>query len=364
MMAGITDWVRLQPATASPVVARKRPHMHVYAALFVGAAVSFCLARLLGDRLGPASDIFAIAGSATCGWSWLLSRALFRVPSAQRPHWPLMLVLALVAAEAVLQLGGDRATPSVRMIVNAETLVSSTLLLLAMIEPLKSVHREMPRAEWKFRVVFAIGYALLLAIAVIGIDGASPGSVAATWSGTIKVSCAGIALIGTGLAVRYRGEHPLLPTREQKRRPAAVDESGLGERLAAVMRDEAVYTMPELRVADVARRVGEADYKVSQCITGALGFRNFNHMINHVRIAAAKRKLADALFDRLPVLTIALDCGFGSIGPFNRAFKAETGMTPVHFRRASAQRECGAISHRVSDIASIREIGAAATASR
>jgi AraC-like DNA-binding protein len=35
----------------------------------------------------------------------------------------------------------------------------------------------------------------------------------------------------------------------------------------------------------------------------------------------------------MPVLTIALDAGFQSIGPFNRAFKAATGVTPTEFRR-------------------------------
>jgi len=35
----------------------------------------------------------------------------------------------------------------------------------------------------------------------------------------------------------------------------------------------------------------------------------------------------------VPILTIALDAGFQSIGPFNRAFKAHTGMTPSEFRR-------------------------------
>jgi AraC-like DNA-binding protein len=35
----------------------------------------------------------------------------------------------------------------------------------------------------------------------------------------------------------------------------------------------------------------------------------------------------------VPILTIALDAGFNSLGPFNRAFKAETGMTPSEFRR-------------------------------
>jgi AraC-like DNA-binding protein len=34
-----------------------------------------------------------------------------------------------------------------------------------------------------------------------------------------------------------------------------------------------------------------------------------------------------------PILLIAFDCGFASVGPFNRAFKAETGLTPRMFRR-------------------------------
>ena len=35
----------------------------------------------------------------------------------------------------------------------------------------------------------------------------------------------------------------------------------------------------------------------------------------------------------VPVLTIAMDTGFQSIGPFNRAFKAATDVTPTEFRR-------------------------------
>ena len=40
----------------------------------------------------------------------------------------------------------------------------------------------------------------------------------------------------------------------------------------------------------------------------------------------------------MPILTIALDSGFQSLGPFNRAFKAETGMTPSAYRRSTASR--------------------------
>ena len=44
----------------------------------------------------------------------------------------------------------------------------------------------------------------------------------------------------------------------------------------------------------------------------------------------------------IPVLTIALDAGFASITPFNRAFKADTGLTPTEFRQmALAGRQTG-----------------------
>ncbi|WP_414673883.1 helix-turn-helix domain-containing protein [Marinimicrobium sp. UBA4509] len=32
------------------------------------------------------------------------------------------------------------------------------------------------------------------------------------------------------------------------------------------------------------------------------------------------------------MMNIALDLGYGSIGPFNRAFKRHTGLTPTQYR--------------------------------
>ncbi len=44
------------------------------------------------------------------------------------------------------------------------------------------------------------------------------------------------------------------------------------------------------------------------------------------------------------MLTIAMDAGFQSIGSFNRAFKADTGMTPTEFRRHGLVRSQAAAS--------------------
>ncbi|HWK82133.1 MAG TPA: helix-turn-helix domain-containing protein, partial [Caldimonas sp.] len=64
-----------------------------------------------------------------------------------------------------------------------------------------------------------------------------------------------------------------------------------------------------------------------------LGYRNFSAYVNGFRLDEARSALADPARRELPVLSIALEAGFQSIGPFNRAFKAATGLTPSEFRR-------------------------------
>ncbi len=308
--------------------------IYLYGGLFAGAVGAFCLAQMVGHRLGLVSDLIAIAGDATCGWSWLLVRALFQ-PTKPRPaRWPLVLVLILVATGAFLRLSGDSAAALPRMVDNLGGLVSSTLLLLAAIEPLKGLNRDLPQGERRFRIAFAAGYAALLAVAVIWVDGAPAGGLAAQGRLAIKSACALLALVGMTSAIWYRHRHPAPETGRVRRRVQTADTSGLAQSLQRLMTQEAIYTRQSLKVADLARRLGEPEYKVTQCVTGPLGFRNFNQMANHFRIEEAKRQLTHAAYDHLPILTIAYDCGFGSIGPFNRAFKAETGLTPQQFRKA------------------------------
>ncbi|WP_420138053.1 helix-turn-helix domain-containing protein [Sphingomonas sp.] len=314
-----------------PALAPRPSDVQLYGILFAGAVMAFCLGKVLGDGFGAPSTILATLGDATCGWSWLLVRALFRRPDLRREIGPLALVITMVAIGAVVRLGGANLSPLLRLADNAEGLVSSALLLLATIEPLKGIRAALPVSEKRFRIGFAVSYATILTIAVLMIDGAPTDSAAAHFSGVIKGACALAALAGMGFAIWYRSGNPVPEARRPRQATAAGSDHALGQRILARMRAD--YVRPELRVTDLARGVGEADYKVTQCITGILGFRNFNHMANHFRIAEARVRLADPRWDHLPILTIALDCGFGSIGPFNRAFKTETGATPMQFRK-------------------------------
>ena len=304
---------------------------HVYGALFIGAIAFFFLGRMTDDRFGVFSDLIAIAANATCGWSWLLARSLFRPRVARISPWPLAAVLVLVAAGAFVQFADGRAEPLTHMIANIQGLISSTVLLLALSEPLREMRKDLPREERRFRFAFLGGHAALTTAAVVLANGAPAGSAIAAWSDVIKLTCAVLAVLGAGAAIWYRGRTP--QPEHVRRRSVSADEA-LAARILALLTGEAIYTVSSLKVADLARRVNEAEYKVTQCITGPLGFRNFNHMVNHFRIEEAARRLADPGYDHLPVLTIALDCGFGSIGPFNRAFKAQFAETPTAFRDA------------------------------
>jgi len=45
-----------------------------------------------------------------------------------------------------------------------------------------------------------------------------------------------------------------------------------------------------------------------------------------------RRRLLDPRQDEVPILTMALEAGFGSIVSFNRAFKDRYGLTPSTYR--------------------------------
>lgn len=110
-------------------------------------------------------------------------------------------------------------------------------------------------------------------------------------------------------------------------------------RLDHLMSVERIYRQEGLAIGTLAARFDVPEYRLRQVINEGLGYRNFNAFLNHYRIEDAKVALSDLAQREVPVLTIAMDAGFQSIGPFNRAFKAETGMTPTEFRREALAQQ-------------------------
>jgi AraC-like DNA-binding protein len=111
------------------------------------------------------------------------------------------------------------------------------------------------------------------------------------------------------------------------------EEARLLDALLRLMDEDKVYREEALTIGAVAVKLGIAEYRLRRLINQRLGHRNFNAFLNGYRLADAMKALADPSQAKVPVLTIALDAGFQSIGPFNRAFKGLAGMTPTEFRR-------------------------------
>lgn len=105
-------------------------------------------------------------------------------------------------------------------------------------------------------------------------------------------------------------------------------------RLIDLMESSRAYLEPGLTIGALAGQVGIPEHQLRALINGALGHRNFSSFVNGYRLAHAKAELADPENARIPILTIALDSGFSSLAPFNRAFRAAEGVTPSEYRAA------------------------------
>lgn len=103
--------------------------------------------------------------------------------------------------------------------------------------------------------------------------------------------------------------------------------------LRRLMVEDKIYREEGLNIAALAGRLGIPEYRLRRLINERLGYRNFTAFLNGYRLEDAMQALADPSQADVPILTIALDAGFQSIGPFNRAFKARAGVTPTEFRR-------------------------------
>lgn len=109
-------------------------------------------------------------------------------------------------------------------------------------------------------------------------------------------------------------------------------EAALARRVVDAMASQRLWKRERLGIAGLAESLGTQEYLLRRAINRHLGYRNFNEFLHDYRLREAAERLADPAEEHLPVLSIALDCGYGSIGPFNRAFKARFGVTPTQYR--------------------------------
>ena len=146
-------------------------------------------------------------------------------------------------------------------------------------------------------------------------------------------------------AGRWPGEtsedtRPTLPAQNGFADPALV------ARINAAMNAD-IWREEGLTIGALATRLSVPEHRLRRAINQGLGHRNFSSFINRARIDAACAALTDPTRMNVSVQEIAYDVGFASVGPFNRAFRAEVGQSPTEYRRA-AQTEIFTDSEKVS----------------
>lgn len=104
----------------------------------------------------------------------------------------------------------------------------------------------------------------------------------------------------------------------------------------AAMETAELFRTEGLTVGALAAKLGVHEYKLRRAINFGLGYRNFNEYLNFYRMRAARKFLEDPKNGAYPLIHLALDLGYPSPAPFNRAFKDATGMAPGEYRKRAA----------------------------
>lgn len=273
---------------------------------------------------------------------WLLSQSIF----ADGFKLGARHVLMFVAIEALglwylFGLRSEQGSALETLAGTALRFVAVALIGAAIITAFRGRVPDLVESRRRFRTLFvsvAGTYMAFVALIEILLRGQTPHPIASLLNaGAIFVIVFGVAVSLLKLKFDLLLE-PMHPT------PAvALDalEQALMQRLDEAMANK-LYRREGLTIGVLARELETQEHKLRALVNNKIGFRNFNDFLNHHRVTDACAQLADPTLAGTPVLTIALNLGYGSIGPFNRAFKQATGLTPTLYRRQKLEIASGA----------------------
>jgi len=319
------------------------------AALAIAAAASVICAAPNFPRWPWWSLVLLALASGGAVIFWLWARAGFDDDFVLRP-WHGALWVAPVGIEQLVA-GGFVGWPVPGQALDRAVQVGSLgLALFAVVQTLATWRADMVEGRRRLRLAVVIGTSAYIALGVFqSFWPPQPSQASLASIGNAFVMCMLLGLSAWSLraaevtenvsarpaAASIFGEAPVTPS-EAADKP--VIDLALLRRLEQLMVVERAYRRERLTIGVLSAELDVPEYRLRQLINEGLGHRNFNAFLNRYRIEEAKAALADPGQKEVPVLTIAMDTGFQSIGPFNRAFKSATDLTPSEFRRLAAAR--------------------------
>jgi AraC-like DNA-binding protein len=279
---------------------------------------------------------------------WLFTRALF--DDAFEMRWWHTLVWTAVAGFSFINCAWIApASGNVRFSIIAINLLVLGFIALAVGQTIASWSADLVEGRRRLRVFIVSAAALygginaVLQILVSGREAADVANTAnaALLAGIVAAICYSMTRVA---AVDLFPVAPVVTAVANVPAPSvAPPESGAADQrlvdaLLRLMADERIYRHDNITIGTLATKLRIPEYRLRRLINQRLGYRNFNVFLNNHRIEEAKAALADPAQAEVPVITIAMDAGFQSLGPFNRAFKATTGVTPTEYRRLNEAR--------------------------
>lgn len=215
--------------------------------------------------------------------------------------------------------------------------VSLIYILSALFRTFSKRRADLVEARRRFRIRFILinsVYMLIVLVSELALQGQkAPGLIEAFHATGIlltvvyflgKIFSIGDSILGgfTESVIRDKTETPQAP----------VDQELL-QKLQTAMDTGKAYAQESLSIRALAEQLGVHEYLLRRLINAGLGYRNFNDYLNELRIKEAARILTDKEQASTPIIRIAMDLGFGSLAPFNKAFRERQGMTPTEFRK-------------------------------
>ena len=274
---------------------------------------------------------------------WWAARAVFE--DGFRPRAPHLVILVVLEALSLASAYAPLPALLSVLVIGSQT-VALGLVAHALFIVVRGWRDDLVEERRQLRGAYLLlvgGYVLAVLIAEVWLHGQPPTAAlsilnVAGITAVLLLSCRWLLTADPAQADSFWPSTPSLPRPATAVRPANDEERDARAlfRLRELLESERVYRDPELSVESLSRRVGVPEHRLRAIINGKLGQRNFAAFINGYRLDEALRRLHDPAESRKPVLTIALDVGFGSIGPFNRAFKQLAGMTPTEYRSRAA----------------------------
>jgi AraC-like DNA-binding protein len=170
--------------------------------------------------------------------------------------------------------------------------------------------------------------------AEIALLGKEPSPLASTLNVAAILLIAHIACHALSTARVHALEAIPAPSPGPEPSPSGSPERRALDALREAMEVKYLYRENGLTIAGLAGKLGLQEHGLRRLINQNLGFRNFNDFLNRYRVRDACHRLRAPETRTLPILTIAIDVGYSSITPFNRAFKDLVGMTPTAYREA------------------------------